>query len=132
MNREYVVRVPDLIWAVPFDQHLELRRDVRGRAPAVAVAVDGVAAPLAMKRAAARADERHGPHAVVRAPHADVAVDVDGVPIGERQRVEVLDVRARRVAHDAAPGVAVDDSGDRARSSSRASHARRATGARPS
>src|SRR5262249_37738857 len=75
----------------------DLFGDVGGRAYVVALAPDRLRAPVAVIRAAARSGHVHRVVAVVCVPDGAVAVDVDEVPGGEGQRVQVFQVRAARI-----------------------------------
>ena len=76
------------------------------------VTEDGVAAPVALVRAAAGGDEVDRAHAVMRAPGVDVLRHVDRLAIGPRQRVDVVDLVAWVVVHDHAVLVAEHRAGD--------------------
>ena len=112
IDGEDVVGVPQQVRVVGVDDLLDLVHDVARRAAAMRVAEDGVAAPGARERAAARGDQRHRALAVVLAPDVDVRVLIDGGAIGEGLGVQVGDHRPRLGAHDRAVVVAVGDALD--------------------
>src|SRR5262245_4406221 len=91
---------------------LDFVDDVGGRAAAMRVTEDRVAAPGARVWAPSSSDQRNRPFAVVLAPYVDVAGLIDRRAIGERLGVQVGNHRPRLVSHDGAARAAVRDAFD--------------------
>ncbi len=80
--------------------------DALGRSAGVALTVDRLRAPVAVVRTAPRRHQVHGVVAVRAPPQRPVSIDVDQIPRGHRQRVEIADDLAAWRAADGAAAVA--------------------------
>ena len=94
---EDVVDKPDVVRVEGTLEPGDLFGDVRGGTHVVALTPDRLGAPVAVVRAAARGGHVHRVIAMVGLPDGAVAVDVDQVPGGEGQRVQILQVRTAGV-----------------------------------
>src|SRR5690606_17309441 len=93
-----VVGEPDVVRLVLFLQPFYFGDDVFWRAGIITLSPDRFGAPVAVVGTAASGDHVHGVVAVSLLPDAAIPFDIDEIPGGEGEHLEVLDVGAARVA----------------------------------
>ena len=89
MDREHVVREPQLLGLVAVEDPFHFVRHADRATAPVRLPERGMAAPAAVIRAAARRDHRDRSRAVMFAPDAQIPVDIDAFAIRPGLRVEV-------------------------------------------
>src|ERR1700751_3700761 len=80
-DREYIVRVPELVGIVALDDPHDLVHDIRRAAPAMRVPEHRVRTPPALVRAAARRDQVDAARSMMLPPDVEVLVVIDRIAI---------------------------------------------------
>ena len=112
VDREDVIRVPNLVRLVEIHDMLHFRGAVEIAAAAMRVAKDGMGTPFALVRATARSDQVDAAHAVMRAPDIHILAEVDLLAVGPGQAVNVGDLLTLHVADERAFLIAENGAGD--------------------
>jgi hypothetical protein len=91
-DREYIVRVPELVRSIAVDYPRHLIGDIGRTASAMRVPIDRMRTPRAPIWAAPRRDEIDAARSMMLAPDVEIFLMVNRFAIRQRQAIEVIDL----------------------------------------